>query len=80
MSDPIYSSLDGKFNSANCPDGGGGASNCCPDGYYRNTTCAFPSDPGYNTTMMSCGYPFQVNCFTYVGGDGANCVSFCDNV
>jgi hypothetical protein len=78
-------------SSETCLDQGGwtsyataqaaGCQGGCPEGYYRITGCSDPSDPGYNPTMMSCGYPSQINCYTYTDSySGQNCVSYCDNV
>ena len=78
-------------SSAECDDIGGwtsyataqaaGCQGGCPDGYGRMSGCSDPSDPGYNSTMMNCGYPSQINCYTYTDSNsGQNCVSYCDNV
>lgn len=66
MNEPIFSNLTNK--------------NECPEGYYRTNACSYPSDPGYDSTFYSCGYPPQINCYTYTDIDGRNCVSYCDNV
>jgi hypothetical protein len=77
----IYSNLGGKFNAE------------CPEGYYRSSFCADPSDPSFNETLFACGYPIQINCYSTLNGDtippetvastyapGYECVSYCDNV
>jgi len=63
----------------------------CPSGYQRYLACDAPSAPGYNPTMMVCGYSTQVNCYSTLDGEsipntinqiisGQNCVSYCDNI
>jgi hypothetical protein len=91
---PCYSCLGGPNTYAdlntcqqNCiirnPLTGCGPSANCPEGYCRYSTCVSEQDPSYNPTMMSCGYPTQINCYTYVVSDSEsslNCISYCDNV
>lgn len=69
---PIYSMLSGKGPVYGC-----GAAANCPEGYCRMNLC--DTDGSLGSTMLNCGYPSQVNCYSYTES-GFNCVSYCDNV